>query len=64
MVATPANELLMKLCLGGKCRRSGVTSSLFQKMSNSGAKAPAPWEISVFNSFSSNLPFFFHLIIK
>lgn len=42
MVATPANELLMKLCLGGKCRHSRVTYSLFQKMSNSGAKASEP----------------------
>lgn len=51
MVATLANELLMKLCLGGKCRLSGIPKSLFQKMSCSGTKAPNPWEKGAFNSF-------------
>lgn len=42
MVATPANELLMKLCLGGNCRHSEIPKSLLQKMSSCGAKAPDP----------------------
>lgn len=57
MVATPANELLMKLCLGGKCRHSGIPKSLLQKMSSSEAKALDPWEMGTFNSFTSKLAF-------
>lgn len=42
MVATLANKLLMKLCLGGKCRLSGIPKSLLQKMSSSEAKPLSP----------------------
>lgn len=57
MVATPANELLMKLCLGRNCRHSEIPKSLLQKMSSSVAKAPDPWEMDTFNSFTSILAF-------
>lgn len=40
MVATLATELLMKLCLGGKCRHSGILKSLLQEMSYSEIKGP------------------------
>ena len=57
MVATLANELLMKLCLGGKCRHSGIPKSLLQKMSCSGITVPDLWEKGAFNFFTPNYCF-------
>ena len=58
MVATLANELLMKLCLGGKCRHSGIPKSLLQEMSYSGIMVPDLREKGTFNFFIPNCCFF------